>query len=477
MRYRNIDILCIRESWLLQNVSDNYVQIPDYNIFRCDSGRGGGVCIYVKEVLSVNVINLNIPKQEGIEDIWVTIQCRKLPSFIIGCMYRHPKAPVTVFSYIQDVFKSISMKNKLTFIVGDFNDDFLSNTNKMDRIIKSVKMTQMVDKATRVTPTSSTLLDLFITNTSTSIISCDVLPIEIADHDLISVQVDISKPKRTRVVRTYRDLRNYVKEDFCLKLLDNVSNFNRILNTDDVDTQVDIFTRNFNKCLNECAPFVTKEVRRPFAPWMSDEVQNAINTRNNIHKKLKADRHNPILQEEYKQEKKKVKSLIENAKVNFYHEKFEENRGNISKIWKTIKEIVPSTKNNVNTQTFDNEVEKAKEFNVHFANVGKVTFEKTQNLLHGENVRHLHDVTENLNNFNVNNNEHAFRAHLVDTETVILTIKSLNDTSSVGCDGIPMRFIKDSLYVLAFYLTCIINTSVVTGISLLLETRCRSSPF
>ncbi len=64
----------------------------------------------------------------------------------------------------------------------------------------------------------------------------------------------------------------------------------------------------------------------------------------------------------------------------------------------------PSTKNNVNTQTFDNEVEKAKEFNVHFANVGKVTFEK-QNLLHGENVRHLHDVTENLNDFNVNNNK------------------------------------------------------------------------
>ncbi len=43
-------------------------------------------------------------------------------------------------------------------------------------------------------------------------------------------------------------------------------------------------------------------------------------------------------------------------------------------------------------------------------------------------------------------------------------IKGLEDTSSVGLDGISMRFIKDALRVIAFYLTCIINTSIVTGI-------------
>ena len=53
---------------------------------------------------------------------------------------------------------------------------------------------------------------------------------------------------------------------------------------------------------------------------------------------------------------------------------------------------------------------------------------------------------------------------LLDTDTIILTIKNLNKTRSVGSDGISLRFIKDSLYVIVFYSTCIINTSIVTDI-------------
>ena len=53
---------------------------------------------------------------------------------------------------------------------------------------------------------------------------------------------------------------------------------------------------------------------------------------------------------------------------------------------------------------------------------------------------------------------------LKNTETVIITIKSINKTSSVGSYGIPIKLIKGSLYVITFYLTCIINISIVTVI-------------
>ena len=66
---RNIDVLCVSESWLLPDIPDAYVNIPGYKIFRCDSGRGGGVCIYAKNVLSTNIINLYVPKQMGIKDL------------------------------------------------------------------------------------------------------------------------------------------------------------------------------------------------------------------------------------------------------------------------------------------------------------------------------------------------------------------------------------------------------------------------
>lgn len=226
VKERNTDILCVSESWLLPNILDDFVMIPEYKIFRCDKGRGGGVCMYIKNILTVNVINLNVPKQEGVEDVWVTVQCRKLPAVIIGCMYRHPKAPMIAYDYIQDIFRELCLKNKTLYILGDFNDNLLVKDNRLTKLIKSSKLTQLVNKPTRVTPTSSTLLDLVITNKQSTVLTCDIVPLEIADHDLISITIDISKPKRKPVIKTFRHFGSYKKEDFCLKLIENAENFN-----------------------------------------------------------------------------------------------------------------------------------------------------------------------------------------------------------------------------------------------------------
>ncbi len=142
------------------------------------------------------MINLSVPKQAGVEDVWVTVQCPKLPSIIIGCTYRHPNTLSVVFEYIQDVLKTICMKNKAVYVLGDFNDNLFANNNEINNVIKNNKLTQLFRKATRVTPTSSTIVDLIVINKPDAVSSCDVVPKEIADHDLISIVVDISKPKR-----------------------------------------------------------------------------------------------------------------------------------------------------------------------------------------------------------------------------------------------------------------------------------------
>ncbi len=57
---------------------NEYVNIPNYRIFRCDDGRGAGACIYVKDSLNPNPVVLNISRQPGEEDVWVTVQCKKV---------------------------------------------------------------------------------------------------------------------------------------------------------------------------------------------------------------------------------------------------------------------------------------------------------------------------------------------------------------------------------------------------------------
>ena len=73
---RTIDILCISETWLVQQTPNNHIDIPSYNVFRCDKGRGGGACIYVKDNLVVNIIDITLNKPTGTEDLWLTAQCR-----------------------------------------------------------------------------------------------------------------------------------------------------------------------------------------------------------------------------------------------------------------------------------------------------------------------------------------------------------------------------------------------------------------
>lgn len=40
---------------------------------------------------------------------------------------------------------------------------------------------------------------------------------------------------------------------------------NIVFITDNVDTQIGIFNKGFNKSLDSCAPVATREIRRPFA--------------------------------------------------------------------------------------------------------------------------------------------------------------------------------------------------------------------
>lgn len=154
----------------------------------------------------------------------------------------------------------------------------------MTKLIKSNKLTQLVNKPTRVTHTSSTLIDLVITNKPSAVLSCDVVPQEIADNYLTSITVDIKKTKRLPIVRTFRHLDEYAKDNF-FNYLKTLNMFNLILNTDDINRQVDVFTSTFIKCLDACAPYVTNQLKHLFAPWMSDCLREAMNLRDDNKKK------------------------------------------------------------------------------------------------------------------------------------------------------------------------------------------------
>ena len=295
IREMNYDVLCISETWLESNIPDAYIVIPGFNVYRCDYGRGGGSCIFYRDDLKVTLLETYIDKVEGVEDVWVSVQSRKLPSVVIGSVYRHPKASVISFDYMYDVFKKMCMKNKPIFIFGDINDDMFIQNNKLSKLIKGLNLMQIIDKPTRITSNSSTLIDVIITNRVDLVLYSDVIPSPIADHELLSLSINIKKPKREKEIRTFRCLTHYSPDTLCSLLLNRAEDLNTMLNTDDVNIQVETFTEIFKTCLDNCAPVVTKEVSRPSAPWINEQVKQLIKNRNDLQNRLKKDKSNLIL--------------------------------------------------------------------------------------------------------------------------------------------------------------------------------------
>ncbi len=133
-------------------------------------------------------------------------------------------------------------------------------------------------------------------------------------HELISVTVNVTKPKRQPVKITFRHQGGSCKVKLC-SLLKNSHDVNNILFTDDVNKQFEFFPEVFIKCLDACALIVTQEIKRSLTPSMNDDLRRAIKIRINAQSNLKADRHISRLQELYKKEKIHVRTLISKTKA------------------------------------------------------------------------------------------------------------------------------------------------------------------
>ncbi len=62
-------IFYVSETWLTKDVLNQRIALPDFNVYRCDKGRGRGVRIYVTNTCTVTVISANIDRMEGIENL------------------------------------------------------------------------------------------------------------------------------------------------------------------------------------------------------------------------------------------------------------------------------------------------------------------------------------------------------------------------------------------------------------------------
>ena len=168
MSQLHIDIMCIGETRLNDNVTYRDITISGYDLIRHDrTGRtGGGVCIYLKTELSYKVRS-DILTTPLIECIWIELVSQH-GNTLLCCIYRPPNAAPIIHDHIVDTLEKAISEDKNVIIIGDLNYEYLQSGSDAQNpicILESLfLMTQLICEPTRVTTTTSSLLDIILTN-------------------------------------------------------------------------------------------------------------------------------------------------------------------------------------------------------------------------------------------------------------------------------------------------------------------------
>ena len=107
--------------------------------------------------------------------------------------------------------------NKDIVLTGDANCDLLFKNPKSDALrsfCASVNAHQLIDRPTRVTMTSRSLLDVVMVSNKDIVKTSGVLDLTISDHYLMYIVLDMKVPKPPPTYITTRSFKNYTADQF-----------------------------------------------------------------------------------------------------------------------------------------------------------------------------------------------------------------------------------------------------------------------
>ncbi len=279
------DILAINESKIDPTIRDSEIYINNYSIVRFDRNRfGGGVALYIKNTIPYTERKDLVP--DNLEMICVEINRQHSRPFLITTWYRPPNSELDIFNNFELFPFKCDMENKELIIVGDLNCDVNkvpldSPTHKLQTLSSLYQLTQVINDPTRVTETTSTLIDLILTNKAENISCAGVLHLGISDHSLVYAVSKFELSKSRPSIKEVRDFKYFSDSDFRADLMqvpwDTIC-------YDDPNTCWIVWKSFFNEILNKHAPMRQRRLKAKSVPWITPAIKQLMRNRD-YHKK------------------------------------------------------------------------------------------------------------------------------------------------------------------------------------------------
>ena len=222
------------------------ISLPGY-IFphKISVSTAGGVGVYISDLLQFNEITFKATFPGG-ESLWINLNSsNNKSSYVIGTVHCHPSTSITNFcEYLNEIFIEPNMQMKHYFVLGDVNTNTKTTNLNSSNFINMLSLncsTSIIDIPTRVTCTSSRVLDHIITNENCRVIRPIVIDYLITDHFPIMATIDkkfATKNASQKFVRSFKYF-DPVKYNYNLQ-----SQFNQFLPQLHTVTEND-FLKNF----------------------------------------------------------------------------------------------------------------------------------------------------------------------------------------------------------------------------------------
>ena len=155
----------------------------------------------------------------------------------------------------------------------DINRVLLTN------IVDIYNLYQLIDSPTRITNSSSTLIDVIFTNCQNNIVSAGVSHVSRSDHSLVyvfrKISINLSKGHSTL---TYRKFNNFDSASFRCDI--STQDWDRVNNYDDPNVIWDIWKNLFFQCVDKHAPLRTKRMRTSLSPWITPQLKKRMHYKN-----------------------------------------------------------------------------------------------------------------------------------------------------------------------------------------------------
>ena len=317
------------ETWF-KETPPPFVHMNNYHLIhssRCNR-VGGGVALFISDRLNFIKRYDLMSSCEDFECVFIELQRDNACNLVVGNVYRAPGTSTDNFLRSFDTcLNKITNEKKLCYIMGDFNLDLTNSTHQPTEDF-AYGLRPLINKPTRITPHSSTLIDNILINNNSNISVSGILYADISDHlPLFQItsgcfQGHYSSPNTTRDICSNTLLA--FKADI------EYTDWSEVYNCTDADTAYDTFLNHFTILYNHHFPLVTKAAGKgkKGQPWMSQGILNSCKYKHKLYKRYL---RNPTManDQKYKRFRNRLTQVIRVAKKNHYANRFSATKNNI----------------------------------------------------------------------------------------------------------------------------------------------------